>query len=575
MQYYLSHHYWVRAVAILTICLFVSACEQSKSKSKSKSKSDSPITLQTSQAAVAMPDSYSADIAQQILQKSGNAVDAAIAAQFVLAVTLPEAGNIGGGGFMLVYKDKKADFIDYREQAPLAAHRDMYLDENGEVVPYQSVIGILASGVPGTVAGMWLAHEKYGSLPWSELVQPSVDLAEQGFQVPSKLAARIERHIGRLEKRGFDVNFKDYFAQAKAGEVFIQAELAQVLKRIRDKGRDGFYKGETAKVISDFMRKEQGLITEPDLASYQAVSRNPLLSDWREHQLLTAPPPSSGGIAIIQWLKMYDYLTANKTQLAHNSAEYIHLLSEVGKRVFADRAEYLGDPDFVDVPIAQLISEDYLKKRGQSVLRDGISITETVRPGLPESEETTHFSIVDKWGNAVSNTTTINLGFGSSVVVEGAGFLLNDEMDDFSAKPGVANAFGAVGGQANEIQPKKRMLSSMTPSMVLKDKEVIMVTGSPGGTTIISSVYLSILNALEFDMEASDVVNTPRFHHQLLPKDQIRHHPGIDESVISELQSMGYTLKERRFGDMHVIIKRENRLEASSETNGRGKALVF
>jgi gamma-glutamyltranspeptidase/glutathione hydrolase len=554
-------------LAFISLCFF--ACtEQVEPTQKAP-------TAIIKQAAVAMPDSYSADVARDILQKGGNAVDAAIAAQFVLAVTLPEAGNIGGGGFMLVYKDKKSDFIDYREQAPLSAHRDMYLDENGDVIPYQSVIGILSSGVPGTVAGMWLAHEKHGSLPWKELLQPAVTLAEQGFKVHPKLAGSIERHIARLEKRGFELNFKDYFAAAKANEIFQQLELADTLKRIRDQGRDGFYKGQTAKIISDFMRQENGLVTEQDLLSYEAKSRKPLSAKWRAYQLLTSPPPSSGGIAIIQWLKMYDLLTRDQEKLTHNSAAYLHLLAEIGKRVFADRAEYLGDPDFVEVPVASLIADEYLAMRSQTILKDKISVTELIKPGLKESEETTHFSVMDKWGNAVSNTTTINLGYGSSVVVEGAGFLLNDEMDDFSAKPGVANVFGAVGGQANEIHPKKRMLSSMTPSMVLKDGEVVFVTGSPGGTTIISSVYLSILNALEFSMSAEDIVNKPRFHHQLLPKDVIRYHDGIDPAVISELEKMGYTMSNRRFGDMHVILNKDGKIDAASEANGRGKSIVF
>lgn len=556
-------------VVILTVSFsFISACSPQKNAVQQSHE-------KTHQAAVAMPDSFSADAAKAILEKGGNAVDAAITAQFVLAVTLPEAGNIGGGGFMLVHKDGINDFIDYREKAPLSAHRDMYLDENGDVVPYQSLIGVLASGVPGTVAGMWLAHQKYGSLPWNELVQPAVDLAEKGFVVPAKLGGYIERHIERLASRGFSVNFKDYFGSAKSDEVFKQIELAATLKRIRDEGRDGFYKGETAKLIAIFMEKHAGLITEADLVAYEAVAREPLRSEWRDYTLLTSPPPSSGGIAIVQWLKIYDLLSKEYPNLEHNSVGYIHLLAEAGKRVFADRAEYLGDPDFIKVPISELISADYIAMRSQNISIDSISETESIKPGLKESEETTHFSVLDKWGNGVSNTTTINLGFGSSVVVEGAGFLLNDEMDDFSSKPGVANVFGAVGGTANEIQPQKRMLSSMTPSMVLNENKIVMITGSPGGTTIISSVYESILNALVFGMTAQETVDSPRFHHQLLPKDQIRFHPGFAPEVLAQLEAMGYKINESRFGDMHVILNRNGLIEAGSEASGRGKSMVF
>ena len=556
-------------MVMVTSFFSLSAC----SPAEKQSTAVTPDNVQ--HAAVAMPDAFSADAARAILEKGGNAVDAAITAQFVLAVTLPEAGNIGGGGFMLIHKDGKNDFIDYREKAPQAAHRDMYLDDNGDVIANMSVIGILASGVPGTVAGMWLAHQKYGSLPWQDLLQPAVDLAEQGFVVPPKLAGYIERHIDRLASRGFDVNFKDYFAKAKAQQIFKQTELAETLKRIRDNGQDGFYQGETAKLIADFMRQHKGLITEQDLLSYQAVAREPIIANWRGLQLLTSPPPSSGGIAIVQWLKMYDLLARQQPELAHNSTAYIHLLAEIGKRVFADRAEYLGDPDFVEVPVAHLIADEYIAKRSEDIVADKISVTEHIKPGLKESEETTHFSILDKWGNGVSNTTTINLGFGSSVVVEGAGFLLNDEMDDFSAKPGVANVFGAVGGTANEIQPHKRMLSSMTPTMVLKDGKVNMITGSPGGTTIISSVYESILNALVFNMDAQATVDSPRFHHQLLPKDQIRVHPGFSPEVLSQLEEMGYVINNSRFGDMHVIIDRGGKVSAGSEQSGRGKAMVF
>ncbi|MGO2168877.1 gamma-glutamyltransferase [Pseudoalteromonas sp.] len=528
----------------------------------------------SAQSAVAMPDSYSSDTARAILEQGGNAVDAAIAAQFVLAVTLPEAGNIGGGGFMLIQKDGKGDFIDYRETAPSAAHRDMYLDKKGDVITNKSVYGIHASGVPGSVAGMWLAHQKHGSLKWNTLLTPAVKLAENGFIVHPKLASSIERYITRMAKKEVNINFAEHFALAKANTVFKQPELAATLKRIREQGKAGFYEGKTAKIIADFMDEHGGIITQADLKAYQAKSRTPIKADWNGYEVLTSPPPSSGGIAILQWLKMYELIKPSD-KLANNSVSYIHLLAEIGKRVFADRAEYLGDPDFYEVPKTELLAMEYLKERSSTITPDKISNTEDIKPGLYESEQTTHFSIVDKWGNAVANTTTINLGFGSGVVVTGAGFLLNDEMDDFSAKPGVMNVFGAIGGKANEIHPHKRMLSSMTPTILLKDNKVKMVTGSPGGTTIISSVYESILNAVEFNMSAEKTVNSPRFHHQLWPKNVIRYHPGLDKQVINALEKMGYSLDERRFGDMHVIINNNGKLDAASEASGRGKAVVF
>ncbi|WP_260679295.1 gamma-glutamyltransferase [Thalassomonas sp. M1454] len=525
------------------------------------------------QAAVAMPDSYSADVAVNILNSGGNAVDAAIAAQFVLAVTLPEAGNLGGGGFMAIYQDGKSDFLDYRELAPYAAHRDMYLDKNGEVIENLSLFGILAAGTPGTVDGMWQAHKKYGTLPWKTLLQPAVDLAKNGFIVHPQLADEIKYVSNDYKQNNIKVNFDDYFLAAKAGKVFKQPELAATLTRIRDQGKAGFYQGKTAEIIVGFMQENQGLITHKDLTDYQAKWRTPIQKKWSGYQVITAPPPSSGGIAILQWLTMYELLADPK--LEHNSVEYIHLLSEIGKRVFADRAEYLGDPDFIKVPVNELIANNYLVKRSKGIKLNKISSTENIKPGLKESEDTTHFSILDQWGNAVSNTTTINLGFGSGMVVEGAGFLLNDEMDDFSIKPGVPNVFGAVGGQANEIQPKKRMLSSMSPTIILKDGKVTFVTGSPGGTTIITSVYQSILNALVFNMPAQKAVDSPRFHHQLLPINEIKHHQGLTEQQKQALETMGYHLKERNFGDLHLILRNDKGLDAASQSSGRGKSVVI
>lgn len=537
--------------------------------------SNQPTEQTTSDYAVAMPDKFGAQVAMDVLEQGGNAVDAAIAAQFALAVTYPEAGNIGGGGFMTIYIDGQPDFLDYREMAPEAASRDMYLDEDGNVHPTDSLFGAKASGIPGTVAGMWEAHQKYGKLPWTRLVQPAVTLAKDGFHVPPKLAGRVSRYIKRLRDKERDSNFENYFGAASEPEVlFTQPELAATLARIRDQGPDGFYKGDTADAIVAYMQKTNGLMTHDDLANYHAKWRTPLAFDWRGYKVVTAPPPSSGGIAVAQWLGMVDTVLKTNIMPAHNSAPYLHMVSEAGKRVFADRAEYLGDPDFFDVPQSELMQPAYIESRAKDINLTAISPTEGIAPGLHESEDTTHFSIVDKWGNAVSNTTTINLSFGAGVVAEGAGFLLNDEMDDFSAKPGVPNFFGAIGGEANAIEPYKRMLSSMTPTIVLEDDSVKLVTGSPGGTTIISSVTLSIFNTLLYGMTAEEAVNSPRFHHQLWPKDTIRVHDGFNKATLTALEAMGYTIDDRRFGDLHLILNENGKLSAASEKNGRGKAIV-
>ena len=556
---------------IVAFISVVAACSHAPNPSVDSASNN---TVGLSQQAVAMPDSYSADAAMQVLQEGGNAIDAAITAQFVLAVTLPEAGNVGGGGFMTIKFEDNTDFLDYREMAPENAHRDMYLDEQGNVKPHESLFGAKASGIPGTVAGMWAAHKKYGTLEWDRLLAPAVDLAEQGFVVHEKLANNIAHYIERAKEAGINNNFSEYFAHAKAGTTFKQPELAKTLRAIRQQGKDGFYKGEVAKHIVDFMQQNGGLITYEDLLAYKAVWRKPLHLNWQGFELVTAPPPSSGGVAVAQWIGMLEAYDSTHDLPAQNSTEYIHVMSEIGKRVFADRAEYMGDPDFVSVPVKALTDASYITKRAADIQPSSISDTPSVKPGLKESEDTTHFSIMDRWGNAVANTTTINLTFGSGVVVTGAGFLLNDEMDDFSAKPGVPNFFGAVGGEANAIEPYKRMLSSMTPTLVTKNDQVVLVTGSPGGTTIISSVTQSLLNALLYDMSAEEAVNSPRFHHQLLPKDTIRMHDGFTEATVNELKAMGYTIDNRRFGDVHLIKRTKEGVEAASEKSGRGKSLV-
>ncbi|MGI9287830.1 MAG: gamma-glutamyltransferase, partial [Pseudomonadales bacterium] len=487
-------------------------------------------------AAIAMPDSFSADVAQAVLQNGGNAIDAAVAAAFTLAVTYPEAGNIGGGGFMLIKTKAGADLLDYREVAPAAASRDMFLDAQGNVIENSSLVGAKAAGVPGTVAGLWAAHQRHGKRPWSALLAPAIALAGDGFVMPAHLADRIAEEAPGYEGA---TNFGVYFSKAHADHRFTQPEMAATLQRIANHGTDGFYRGDTAKMIAAHMTKTNGLIDVADLAAYQPVWREPLRAQWRDYEVLSAPVPSSGGFAVIQLLKMKDFLDDEFANVAHNSPQYIHLVAEMEKRVFADRAEYLGDPAFVKVPMANLIDNDYIRSRAEEVDPAEISALDNVRPGLEEGHSTTHFSIIDKEGNAVSNTYTLNTWFGSGTVVEGAGFLLNNEMDDFSIKPGVTNFYGVVGHTANEIAPSKRMLSSMSPTILLRDDKVDVVVGSPGGSTIFTSVFQSIINVADFGMSAQEAVGATRFHHQLLPPDLVtfsvtRPLPNITVEALSE-----------------------------------------
>ncbi len=531
-------------------------------------------TKESSAAAVAMPDSYSADVAADVLSAGGNAVDAAIAAAFSLAVTWPEAGNIGGGGFMLLHVDGETEFIDYRETAPQAAHRDMYLDEDGDVVPNASLMGHRAAGVPGTVAGMWLAHQRHGSRPWEELLQPAIRLAREGFAVHEQLAASARQ---AAKWYGETVDFEVNFGRLVAGQVFRQPDLARTLDRIARLGPDDFYRGETARLIVAEMRRGGGLISATDLADYEAVVRQPLRASWRDMEIVSSPPPSSGGFAIVQLLTMKDLLSGEFDGAAHNSAPYVHLVAEMCKRVFADRAEYLGDPDFVDNPMDRLLSNDYLSARAAEIDPDDISATGTVRPGI-EPIHTAHFSILDRAGNAVSNTYTLNWDFGSGVVVRGAGFLLNDEMDDFSAKPGVANIYGVVGNDANAIQPGKRMLSSMSPTILLRDGEVEMVIGSTGGSTIFTTVFQSIVNIYDFGMSPQAAIAAGRFHHQLLPPTLITYSPGVPlpADTVSALEAMNYTVQPHafRFGNVQVIMRRGSQIRAASDPRKRGVSRI-
>lgn len=532
-------------------------------------------TTALARAAIAIPDPYAAQIAEDILQRGGNAVDAAVATGFALAVTFFDAGNIGGGGFMLIHFAGESTFLDYREKAPYAAYRDMYLDENGDVIDQATLIGGQAAAIPGTVAGMWAAHQRYGKLPWQDLVLPAAKLADEGFY-PAPILVDAVRDV--YDWFGDRTNFKDYFGDLDSDQLFRQPELATTLRRIAEQGIDDFYRGETAQMLVDQMGRSNGLITLDDLGAYTAVWREPLRSTWRDYEIISAPPPSSGGFAVVQLLKMKDYLDHYFADVEHNSPQYIHLVAEMEKRVFADRAEYMGDPDFVEMDIGGLLAEDYIARRAQEVDPQNISALEGVQPGL-ESPDTTHYSIMDQWGNAVSNTYTINWDFGSGVIVEGAGFLLNNEMDDFSAKPGVPNVFGVVGNTANEIQPGKRPLSSMSPTILMKDDEVVLVVGTPGGSTIFTSVFQTIVNILDFGMSPLDAVGATRFHHQLLPPDLITMSVAspLPEETISALGDRGYRVEPHgfEFGDVQVIWKNQGELLPAADPRDRGVARVI
>ena len=520
-----------------------------------------------------MPDRFSAEVASSILERGGNAVDAAVAAAFTLAVTYPEAGNIGGGGFMLLRMDGQSEFLDYREVAPAAATRDMFLDGDGNNIPMASLSGHRASGVPGTVAGMWAAHQKHGKLPWAALLEEPIRLAREGFEVPQGLASGYRRAVARHLN---GTNLAEHFG-TELGATLVQPELADTLQRISESGPDDFYRGETAQLLVSEMQRGKGLITADDLANYEVQWREPLIHSWRDFEVHTAPPPSSGGIALLQMLSMKDLLGPGFGAAAHNSPRYVHLVAEIEKRVFADRAEYLGDPDFVSVPTGALLEPAYLRGRVADINIEAISPTPNIKPGL-ESVDTTHFSVLDRWGNAVANTYTINFGFGSGVVVTGAGFLLNNEMDDFSVKPGVPNIFGVIGAEANRIEPGKRMLSSMTPTLLLRDGEVRMVLGSPGGSTIFTSVFQFIINVLDFGMTAQEAASAPRFHHQLIPKDHISMSLDLPTATQEQLRGMGYTVEPNSwgiYGDLQVITNMHDQLDAASDARYRGESRVL
>ncbi len=507
-----------------------------------------------------------------ILKKGGNAVDAAIATQLALAVVYPGAGNIGGGGFMVArLQNGQLLTLDYREKAPGAASRDMYLDEKGNARTDLSQNGHLAAGVPGTVAGLFASH-KYAKLPFAKLIQPAIDLAEKGFVITASEARGLNASQVEFIKYNTIASAFVRTTPWKAGDTLIQKDLANTLKRIRDLGQKGFYEGKTAQLIVEEMKRGNGKISLEDLKKYQAKWRTPVQFSYKGYSIVTMPLPSSGGILLPQMMKMVKDQPLK--QYGFLSSQSVQLMVEVERRAYADRAKYLGDVDFFKVPVKTLISDAYAKERMKDYVPDKAGNSKQTNAGIiPESEETTHLSVYDKSGNAVAVTTTLNGGYGSKTVVGGAGFLLNNEMDDFSVKPGVPNMYGAVGGEANAISPGKRMLSSMTPTIVLKNNKPFLVVGTPGGTTITTSVFQTLINVLEFEMSTDEAVNKPKFHHQWLP-DEIEVEKDFPATLIGRLKEMGYTVTVRsQIGRTEVIrINPNGKIEAVADKRGEDSA---
>ena len=535
---------------------------------------------------VVSQEAIASQVGADILEAGGNAIEAAVATGFALSVTLPRAGNLGGGGFMMVYlaKENKTIAIDYREMAPLSADRDMFLNSKGNVDNEKARFSAQSSGVPGTVAGLLHALEQYGTLSISEALKPAIKLAGQGFKINHDLSDSLRLSSKRLHKQDAS---KNYFYKADGkyylpGELLVQKDLSSTLKRIAEQGNSGFYKGITAELIVQQMQRSGGLISQQDLANYKVVEREPVCGSYRQYSLCAMPPPSSGGIHLIQMLNILENFDLK--QMGHNSAAYIHHLIESMRSAYADRSLYLGDPDFTPVPTKQLIDKAYARSLSTQINSNKSRRSQDVYPGLDkwvasqpnESEETTHYSTWDKQGNVVSNTYTLNFAYGSGIAVEGAGFLLNNEMDDFSAKPGSANGYGLIGGTANAIQPKKRPLSSMTPTILFdSNNNPILATGTPGGSTIITIVMQMILNTIEFNMGIAEATAAPRIHHQWLP-DTVSYENGISIDSLNILSGMGHNIspKARVLGSTQSISQKGHNLEGSADSRRQGAAAV-
>ncbi|AUP77492.1 gamma-glutamyltransferase [Flavivirga eckloniae] len=559
---------------LLYVFLLLALCFACKKADKPKKTG-----LITKNAMVVSARVEASKIGSDILKKGGNAFDAMASMQLALAVAYPYAGNLGGGGFMVYRKsDGEIGSLDFREKAPLAATRDMYLDENGDVLPEKSTLGAMAVGVPGSVAGIFAVHEKFGSLPMEDIIKPSINLAYRGVVVTQKQETRIKKYQPLFLKANKD---SIIFSKSwKYGDTIKYPAFAKTLERLLQHGKDEFYKGETAKRLVKFLKENGGIITEEDLARYTVKWRTPTTFMYDDLKIISMPPPSSGGICLAQIMKMIEPYDLDK--FGHNSVKAIQVITEAERRAYADRSFYLGDPDFVNIPSDTLISTLYLNDRMQTFSFEKATSSKDVSHGdvqVIESDETTHYSIIDQFGNAVSVTTTINGAYGSKLYCSELGFFLNNEMDDFSSKPGVPNMFGLIGGDANSILPEKRMLSAMTPTIVEKNGKLFMSVGTPGGSTIITSVMQTILNVHEFNMTMQEAVNAPRFHHQWLP-DEIRMEPNLFErSLILQLEKLGYPINEKDspvIGKVDgILVLDDEMLEGGADYRGDDTAVGF
>jgi len=529
--------------------LLVSAVFLAPSYGQAILEGDRSVPAEARQGMVATSHTLATKEALKVLERGGNAVDAAVTAAFALAVTQPRSGNIGGGGFMLISSEEKDEVIalDYREKAPSQATRDMYLDSEGEVDKQKKRYSHLATGVPGTVAGLLMALENYGTISRQAALAPAIRLAEEGFIVTPRFTKGILSREKFLRKHASSrkIFFKADGSFYQPGELFVQKDLAATLRRISRQGERGFYEGRTANLIVAEMKRGGGLITHNDLKNYRPQVRRPIQGNYRGYDIYSMSPPSSGGVHIVQILNILEAYPIG--YLGHNSAQTIHLMAEAMKYAYADRSQYLGDIDFVEVPLQGLTSKKYAADLRKLISKNRASESKKIAPGKPfdyESNETTHFSVVDRFGNAVSNTYTINFSYGSRIVVEGAGFLLNNEMDDFTGKIGAANAFGLIGGEANKVEPEKRMLSSMSPTIVKKDGKNFLVTGSPGGSRIITTTLQVIMNVIDHNLNIQAAVNAPRIHHQWLP-DELRIEQGLSPDTIRLLENLGHTVRKK------------------------------